>query len=759
MKQNYITDKDVLNLGRGPLSKNKAAEVASNIVGTSSANPQEPKAITDIGSGSGTPVPEGNGIVGNAEPKKEVPTSSVNAIKTGADKPVTGYGYGYGYGRNPIIAGGLNSSVLNANVTNDTPVAASEPEEPKVNTSEEAAERIVNSPEVQIGQYLTSKGISIKYDDLSGSLYASGYKLPVTRVDGDIPYGNKSEIDAIINNITSGGDPDDVVAVHEYVGDNGFFSYDPVSGKAFVNGMQVPGATVENGRVYAKRSDLDNILPAVVPKSEDVKETAVPAEPSYPSDEGLVGIRSYLSSYGDDADIQWDGERGKVYVNGVNIPIVYTADGRAYAKKDDVDGVINSTIKANPRSRYNLVNNILSSQEDMKDYMDEVRNAEAFSYDYRNDPSFKAYSDYYDELADGAMREAISAAVARTGGYMNSNALAAANIIRNQYDQQKANIIPQLEQQAFERWDANRQHLLSGLEKSGQIINNQNQLFADIYGNILSADTSRYNTDVQKEIADDDRAASTDIANKEFDLNWAKATNDVALEKERIALERDMHEDNMALQSAELLKGPDLNYDGHVSDVELGQYYTFIVQSPYSLEKKREILQTINKLYGKNFYLLGDEPYEVEPVSETPADTAINNIVGGYGYPYTSGAQANAYVPDFFKNPYLPDSPAVGNAVGNIIYGGSSAPASSVYSWGTPGNTIEANPTGEGAPTKSSVKAEERNSNTNKNTTNSNYSGSSSSGSGKNTSSSVSSGNGNYKYTAKTSDGVVMTWR
>ena len=91
-------------------------------------------------------------------------------------------------------------------------------------------------------------------------------------------------------------------------------------------------------------------------------------------------------------------------------------------------------------------------QSYINDYMGRIANREPFNYDYTTDKKYQAYRDEQMRLGQRAMRDTAAQAAALTGGYGNSYGATAAASMYNQYAQQAANMIPQYEELAYNRW-------------------------------------------------------------------------------------------------------------------------------------------------------------------------------------------------------------------------------------------------------------------------------------------------------------------
>ena len=98
----------------------------------------------------------------------------------------------------------------------------------------------------------------------------------------------------------------------------------------------------------------------------------------------------------------------------------------------------------------------------------------SFAYDPETDPSYAAYKQMFERQGQSAMDQAIAATAANTGGVLSSYGAAAANQARQAYAKKAADIIPQLEQQAYSRF-ADQQNRKLSLASVYQDLENANR--------------------------------------------------------------------------------------------------------------------------------------------------------------------------------------------------------------------------------------------------------------------------------------------
>lgn len=136
------------------------------------------------------------------------------------------------------------------------------------------------------------------------------------------------------------------------------------------------------------------------------------------------------------------------------------------------------------------------------DLINQLANPEKFSYDHNTDESYKAYAKQYAREGQRATADALAAASAQSGGIASSYALTAANQAGNYYASQLADKIPELYQNAYNRY-------LNEYNMKREALNSVQAETAADYDRYLG-DYNVYNTDrnfaYQKYLDDYDRA-------------------------------------------------------------------------------------------------------------------------------------------------------------------------------------------------------------------------------------------------------------
>lgn len=102
-------------------------------------------------------------------------------------------------------------------------------------------------------------------------------------------------------------------------------------------------------------------------------------------------------------------------------------------------------------------------QDSYQKLLDSIVNQQPFSYDLQSDPSWSSYKKAYMREGDRASANALAQASAASGGRASSYALSAAQQAGNYYAGKLADVIPTLEQNAYDRYLSDFNNRLSSL--------------------------------------------------------------------------------------------------------------------------------------------------------------------------------------------------------------------------------------------------------------------------------------------------------
>ena len=161
------------------------------------------------------------------------------------------------------------------------------------------------------------------------------------------------------------------------------------------------------------------------------------------------------------------------------------------------------TNKANAESALaNYGDFTYKNQASFDDIMNKIPNREDFSYDVNGDALYQQYKDKYIQQGKMAMADTMGQAAAMTGGYGNSYAASVGNQAYQASLQQLNDIIPELYQMAYDRYNQEGQDLYN---QYGMLSNDRSTEYG-MWGdkrNMLVADRDYYATDYNNAYARD----------------------------------------------------------------------------------------------------------------------------------------------------------------------------------------------------------------------------------------------------------------
>ncbi len=293
--------------------------------------------------------------------------------------------------------------------------------------------------------------------------------------------------------------------------------YDDETGTVTLNGqMLIKPSYLDNekGVSYASAADIQK---SVVDYYKDSKNPVVRVSDAYSAAAGRYGLSGNGLSYGN----------GTVSVGGKPLDILYIDDsGKAWARESDVYDLVsayaNEVGAEAPNSLYERYAD--EYLEEINQSINELRNRKEFSYDPNEDPVYLAFKNKYTLEGNRASRDTMANYSALTGGYANSAAVTAGAMANQYYAQQLSNKIPELAQQAYQRYYDDYMADVSILDKMLDTYNKA-------YGNAVSANeqtrkNSAYTAD--SIIARDDAAYEREA--EEFKRYWEDKLNNQKIE-------------------------------------------------------------------------------------------------------------------------------------------------------------------------------------------------------------------------------------
>ena len=174
----------------------------------------------------------------------------------------------------------------------------------------------------------------------------------------------------------------------------------------------------------------------------------------------------------------------------------------------------------------------------LNDAVNKILNREKFSYDLNGDALYQQYKDQYMNAGRIAMNDTIGQASAMTGGYGNSYAATAGNQAYQGYLQNLNNVVPELYQLAFSKYNQEGQNLLDNYnainsaynQEYGQYRDSVNDWYTeanrlvDAYQGAYSMDYGRYADDFNRSLSafNANNSSLQNTALTKAQAEWAK---------------------------------------------------------------------------------------------------------------------------------------------------------------------------------------------------------------------------------------------
>ena len=135
-----------------------------------------------------------------------------------------------------------------------------------------------------------------------------------------------------------------------------------------------------------------------------------------------------------------------------------------------------------------------ANQNMLNDYMSKYQNRDPFSYDFNTDAMYQQYKDKYIKQGKMAMQDTMGQAAAMTGGYGSSYASTAGNQAYQASLENLNDIIPQLYQMAYDRYNQEGQDMLNNIS----LLQGERAFDYGVWGdkaNMLAGDRSYYSSE------------------------------------------------------------------------------------------------------------------------------------------------------------------------------------------------------------------------------------------------------------------------
>lgn len=156
-------------------------------------------------------------------------------------------------------------------------------------------------------------------------------------------------------------------------------------------------------------------------------------------------------------------------------------------------------------------------EQQLNDAVHSILNREAFNYDFNGDPLYQLYKDQYVQGGQTAMQDTMAQAAALTGGYGNSYASAVGNQAYQQYLKGLNDVIPELQQAAYNRYLNEGQEMADRLNMFMTLDNNEYNRWSDDYNRWNSELSNSYN------IYDNERSFDYNTENNAYNRKLQEA--------------------------------------------------------------------------------------------------------------------------------------------------------------------------------------------------------------------------------------------
>ena len=166
--------------------------------------------------------------------------------------------------------------------------------------------------------------------------------------------------------------------------------------------------------------------------------------------------------------------------------------------------------------------------EQLKALTDKMLNQDPFRYDFNADPLYQQYKNQYTTLGQSAMRDTIGNAAALTGGYASTAATSAGQQAYNAYLGQLNNVIPELYNAAYSRYQNDRNDLYNQISMLAGLDDTEHSRLMESLGYYSDKENTLYNRDYtarRDAVSDSQWQQSFDYQkdrDKVSDDQWAK---------------------------------------------------------------------------------------------------------------------------------------------------------------------------------------------------------------------------------------------
>lgn len=176
--------------------------------------------------------------------------------------------------------------------------------------------------------------------------------------------------------------------------------------------------------------------------------------------------------------------------------------------------------------------------DQLQGLLDQITNRDPFAYDLNADPLWQIYKDQYMMGGKRAMQDTMGQAAALTGGYGNSYAQSVGQQMYNQWMENLYGMVPELQQQAYQRYADEGDRLAQNYQLLNQAENQDYGRYRDIYGDWETERQMRENT-----FNDERNFDYGSFGDKRsYDMSVDQFNQQMALQNAQLALQREQFE-------------------------------------------------------------------------------------------------------------------------------------------------------------------------------------------------------------------------
>lgn len=232
-----------------------------------------------------------------------------------------------------------------------------------------------------------------------------------------------------------------------------------------------------------------------------------------------------------------------------------TSTAQKYSVSDTAKNIASQTSVDDIRKRLEAFSKnkpadyVGSYQENISKLAEQIANRGDFSYDPTADGLWQIYEKKYTDLGKTAMADTLGKAAAMNGGYGTSYGQMAGQQAFNQYMKELADIIPELEQRAYDRWTDEEAALLSKLAMYMGLDETEYGRYRDEVGD--------YYTDLgfEKDLIDTERSIYENDRNYNYQVKQdaiadALAREQFKYQKEQDAITNDLNAEKWEYEKA-----------------------------------------------------------------------------------------------------------------------------------------------------------------------------------------------------------------